>query len=104
VELYNLQERGVSGNAERNLALEWLANQTKSSHANNGWVYFLDDDNMVHPSFYSIVQQTSPSDMLIMNQVSYGQRGVPSPPRESTTPRCKVSYVDSASYVVPRKV
>ncbi len=36
--------RSIVGNAQRNLALDLIA---------QGWVYFLDDDNLMHPSFFT---------------------------------------------------
>jgi glycosyltransferase involved in cell wall biosynthesis len=37
---------GISGNLQRNLALDYCGK--------NDWVYFLDDDNLLHPEFYAL--------------------------------------------------
>jgi hypothetical protein len=43
-------ETGISGNPQRNHALELVE---------DGWVYFLDDDNLIHPELYSTVEPLS---------------------------------------------
>ena len=42
------------GNAQRNMGLE-LANP-------NTWIYFLDDDNYIHPKFWEIVEMITKTD------------------------------------------
>lgn len=43
-------ESGISGNPQRNHALDLVE---------DGWVYFLDDDNLIHPELYSNVEPYS---------------------------------------------
>ncbi len=40
---------GVSGNLQRNYALDNLSTK--------GWLYFLDDDNLLHHDFYRVISQ-----------------------------------------------
>ena len=42
----------VSGNAQRNFALDYL-NKKKDK---NFFIYFLDDDNILHKNFYKVIQ------------------------------------------------
>ncbi|HLA41691.1 MAG TPA: hypothetical protein VJ417_16930, partial [Candidatus Glassbacteria bacterium] len=39
------------GNAQKNRALEHIGNEAES------WVYFLDDDNLIHPKFFPAIAQ-----------------------------------------------
>ena len=39
------------GNAQKNQALEHIGNEAES------WVYFLDDDNLIHPKFFPAIAQ-----------------------------------------------
>ncbi len=51
-EFFLKDKLSVSGNAQRNLALDYL-NKKKDK---NFFIYFLDDDNILHKNFYKIIE------------------------------------------------
>jgi hypothetical protein len=53
---------GISGNPQRNLAL---------SLVEDGFIYFLDDDNIIHPNFWNIFDSFEPEKFYTFDQ----QRG-----------------------------
>jgi hypothetical protein len=53
IELFHKQKFSVSGNAQRNLALKYL-NKIKNK---DFYIYFLDDDNVIHKNFYIILDK-----------------------------------------------
>ncbi len=52
-EFFLKDETSVSGNAQRNFALDYL-NKKKDK---NFYIYFLDDDNILHKNFYKIIEK-----------------------------------------------
>ncbi|MDB4587715.1 glycosyltransferase family 2 protein [bacterium] len=58
VVLHHTDVRSVSGNAQRNHALDMMGNQ--SGH----WVYFLDDDTVMHPEWWSWISAGSSADWI----------------------------------------
>ena len=53
IELFHQKKLSVSGNSQRNFALEYL-NQKKNKYF---YIYFLDDDNIIHENFYKILDK-----------------------------------------------
>jgi hypothetical protein len=51
IELFHKNKFSVSGNSQRNLALQYL-NKIKNK---DFYIYFLDDDNVIHKNFYKIL-------------------------------------------------
>lgn len=51
-EFFLKDKLSVSGNAQRNFALDYL-NKKKDK---NFFIYFLDDDNILHKNFYKVIQ------------------------------------------------
>lgn len=51
IKLLNI-DGGVAGKRQINHALDILAKEGKKS-----WIYVLDDDNLLHPDFYRIIEQ-----------------------------------------------
>ena len=77
---------GISGNPQRNLGIE----QVK-----DGFIYFLDDDNMIHLDFWSILP-------MIVSDKFYtwdSTRG-----SGLSGNRCKVGQIDTAMYMVPKNM
>lgn len=56
---------GISGNPQRNYALNLI---------NNGLVYFLDDDNILHPNYIDVILKTTKDDckVCILSQQDIG--------------------------------
>uniref|UniRef100_A0A6C0B150 Glycosyltransferase 2-like domain-containing protein n=1 Tax=viral metagenome TaxID=1070528 RepID=A0A6C0B150_9ZZZZ len=52
---YIYKGEGISGNPQRNFALELIENE-------NTYIYFLDDDNIIHPDLYSFLDTISIED------------------------------------------
>ena len=50
---------GISGNPQRNLAL---------SLVDDGFIYFLDDDNIIHPNFWNIYDSFEPEKFYTFDQ------------------------------------
>lgn len=46
---------GCSGNPQRNYALEWL-NKNLSLEDENSFIYYLDDDNIIHNEFWNTIK------------------------------------------------
>jgi len=86
VTLYS-RNTGNWGNPLRNEFLDLYADQ----FTDNDWVYFLDDDNILHPRF---VQQLEALLYLDAGIVTWGQEG-----RLRPTDQPKVGNIDTASFM-----
>ena len=53
IEFFHKDEFSVSGNSQRNFALEYL-NKKKDK---NFFIYYLDDDNILHKNFYKLIDK-----------------------------------------------
>ncbi len=58
---YICGDKGVNGNPQRNFALSVVQNQ-------DTFLYFLDDDNLMHPDFYHFLSEIEPGKMYTFNQ------------------------------------
>lgn len=79
----------VSGGTPRQEALKLI---------NSGFVYFLDDDNIIHPEFWNIIENieedkfyTWNCQLLHTNEKLYGNQ-------------CKTNTIDTSQFLVPRKM
>lgn len=82
---------GISGNPQRNAALD----QVKS-----GLIYFLDDDNIVHPNFWEIVPRLNIGYFYTFDQQRWDEFvGTPGDVFKGDTPR--LQRIDTAQYIVP---
>lgn len=80
---------GISGNTQRNRGIE---------NTNNGFIYFLDDDNIIHPNFWNILPQFSVDNINLFQIEShpdykYLNLSAPGP-----------STIDTSMYCVDRKL
>lgn len=84
---YVFRGPGVSGNPQRNFALDKVSNWKT-------WVYFLDDDNVVHPRLFDMVQKVfTAGHVYSFNQMRPG--------RVLLRGNCyKVSSIDTAQVLV----
>ena len=57
---YSCQGKSICGNAQRNYGLDHLTGDT--------YVYFLDDDNIIHPEFHTILNQLEPNRIYTFDQ------------------------------------
>lgn len=95
-EIY-FQGGGISGNSQRNRGLQNVL---------HGLVYFLDDDNVVHPNFWHIV-----TDRLLGHIVTFDQLRNPSlldlvtPGREVFKgDQVVLGHIDTAMFVIDREI
>ena len=80
------KDGGISGNPQRNYAIDLI---------NDGWVYFLDDDNIIHPDFWSVLDNLDENyyytfDMQRSDGVFKGKY-------------IKINWIDTAMYLLHRK-
>lgn len=90
VELYN--KGGVSGNLQRNTCLDYVKEKNIS-----GWLYFLDDDNILHPDFMiglMMLQVQNPKAKGFI----FGQNLPDGTVRINTKENIKVCHIDQAQY------
>jgi len=81
---------GWFGHPLRNMAIDYL--QTSASH--NDYVYFLDDDNIIHPDWYQAVKDCN-EDFVNWAQVYRNGQ-----PRLNATESPRVGNIDTASFMM----
>ena len=64
VELLNFTKNSIRGSGQRNTGIEYLLKEKK----NNSFVYFLDDDNIIHPNFYNIYKKFKDENIYTFSQ------------------------------------
>ena len=79
------------GNPQRNLGLD---------HIQDGYVYFLDDDNIIHPRFYDIYNRLDEENIYLFDQ-AYLKEGAIS---IRSGNRVRIGSIDTAQFIVPRKL
>jgi hypothetical protein len=62
IELFHKNESSIYGNAQRNFALDWIQHNNIDT-----FIYFLDDDNSIHPHFYNIIPFLLPDNYMTFN-------------------------------------
>jgi len=75
---------GISGNPQRNYGMTLV---------NDGFIYFLDDDNIIHPDFWSIIDRLDPRYFYTFDQERFDKsilRGN----------RIAITSIDTAMFVV----
>ncbi len=80
-------DRGISGNPQRNTALDLVK---------SGFVYFLDDDNIVHPDFWDIIPTLEYGKLYTWNQILDED--------ENKTRKgyvVELNSIDTAQYIIP---
>jgi len=78
---------GISGNPQRNLGVQQV---------NDGFIYFLDDDNIVHPEFWSILPTAVPDRFYTWDQARDSKGKV------LKGAECKINRIDTAMFMIPR--
>lgn len=86
-ELECSDETGSSGNPQRNLALSLIK---------EGFVYFLDDDNIIHPSFWKILPGLDSDYFYTWDQERND--------RNLEGNNITVGNIDTAMYIVPKTI
>jgi len=57
------QSEGISGNPQRNFALDYIKDKST-------FIYFLDDDNIIHPDFYRLIPILKTNKIYTFNQTN----------------------------------
>jgi len=79
---YHFKSNGISGNPQRNYALTQVKNK-------NTFIYFLDDDNTIHPDLYKLLDGIQPGKFYTFNQ------------ENRFNGNCiKLGYIDSAMFLI----
>jgi glycosyltransferase involved in cell wall biosynthesis len=89
------QDTGFWGNPNRNIGLEYIKNNFHPS--DNDWVYILDDDNVIHPEWWSNIQLHLNSTESI---ITWGQVWASGQPRTEPTDTPKIATIDTSQYMV----
>ncbi|HXK19795.1 MAG TPA: glycosyltransferase family 2 protein [Polyangiaceae bacterium] len=90
VEIQCLKGGGSWGNPQRNRGL---------SLAKRDYVYFLDDDNIVHPKLMPLLAEHAPSQQIIV----VNQHLADGTLRLKAAPPVEVTRIDTAQVLIPRK-
>jgi hypothetical protein len=92
IELGHMSPPGTcSGNSQRNLALSLF---------HGGMVYFLDDDNIIHPNFWKLVPMFKEDRFYTFDQQRWDEFvATPGGIFKGDTPR--LQKIDTAQYVIP---
>jgi len=85
IEEHFCSDEGVVGHSQRNFGLKLI---------NDGFVYFLDDDNIIHPEFWNIISRLDINyfytfDQYRTNNILKGNN-------------IKTYFIDTAQFIVPR--
>ena len=79
---YHFTSSGISGNPQRNYGLTQVKNKET-------FIYFLDDDNMIHPQLYKLLDCIEPGKIYTFNQ------------ENRLLGNCiKLGYIDSAMFLI----
>lgn len=82
---------GVVGNTQRNYGLSYVED--------DNYIYFLDDDNIIHPDFWKIIEDLEPDTIHTFNQY-----------REDIDEhillgnRIQIHYIDTAMYIIHKNM
>jgi hypothetical protein len=79
------RDGGISGNPQRNHGIDLVT---------DGYIYFLDDDNIIHPNFWSIVDQLDNTHFYTFDQLRDNKSEI-LPGR-----KCEVNKIDTAMFLV----
>lgn len=88
-------ETGFWGNPNRNIGLEYIKNNLNPS--DNDWIYILDDDNAIHPDWWSNIQHNLNSTDSI---ITWGQVWASGEPRTAPTDTPRIATIDTSQYMV----
>lgn len=87
---------GISGNQLRNRALDMINNDND----NNGWVYFLDDDNLLHPEYLAKINYIIDNNPNIEGILTSQQ--LPGSIRLAN--KVDIGFIDTSQFTLKRKL
>lgn len=79
------------GNPGRNIGLE---------NVYSGYVYFLDDDNIIYPSLYKLFPHLNGTNIYTFNQLYYTSTNI----KVRLGNRIRIGSIDTAQFIVPREL
>jgi hypothetical protein len=89
-EIFNTNQESSWGNNERNIALKTIPRDR------TGWVYYLDDDNIMHSNIWPIFQTQRPSNIVFVGMFVLGN------PVYNT--ECTMGHVDAGGQIFPTSI
>jgi len=92
-------EGGVTGSAQRNLVLDLLS---KIDYGDDIWVYFLDDDNLLHPNMITTVNKYI-KEMPDIMAFTFNQ-DLDNSIRIGSYNNIRVTHIDTAQYIINLKL
>lgn len=81
---------GISGNAQRNHGMKFIKTRM---------YYILDDDNIIHPSFWDILKNVSPGYFYTFDQLRNHKTG-----SILKGDRCKYGCIDTAQFIMDTEI
>lgn len=82
-------DRSKSGNGQRNYAIDMI---------DTGYVYFLDDDTIMHPDLWKVIKEYEVNDMIVFPQIwKNGEIRLKGD-------RIALNHIDSGNFLVKRSV
>ena len=81
--VYKCENGGISGNPQRNYALSKITNQ-------DALIYYLDDDNIIHPNFYKLFNIINNNKIYTFNQYN-----------RINGNNINVGCIDTAMFIIP---
>ena len=81
---------GVVGNTQRNYALSLVED--------DNYIYFLDDDNIIHPNFWKIVEELETDTIHTFNQYRDKHGHI------LLGNRIEMNYIDTAMYIIHKNM
>ena len=79
---------GIVGNPQRNYGMSLVS---------DGFLYFLDDDNLVHPTFWSILESVEPDYFYTFDQ-AWAMKRI-----RLTGNNIKLTFIDTAMFLVHKR-
>lgn len=83
-ELFNHDMAGNWGNPERNIGINYATQQQ-----NTGFLYFLDDDNFMHPNMWTLLQDAAAPGIIFFGQLRIEKPATSGPGKLSHSDMCK---------------
>jgi hypothetical protein len=88
--IYHKNKKSIAGHAQRNFALDHIPND-------NDYVYFLDDDTLMHPDLYPTVAQLLSNDFIHFDQQNPdGTKRIGG--------KVEINHIDTGSAIVKRQL
>lgn len=89
-EIFNTERIGAWGNIERNIALQHISKDRV------GWLYYLDDDNIMHSNIWEVFQMNLPTHLIFLGNFRGGLTVF--------SYVCEIGLVDSGQLIIPIQI